>query len=98
MEKRWSRDWANFNWAPVIKRLEEKKEKGGGDNDDSDLGISFKEFIEYMDWLCQNDKEMYYKAVLSIIFAEAGFDESQVEALMPHLDELIRILACLLKK
>lgn len=90
--KRWSRDWANFDWAQVKKKIAAVEEAGGGFEDGCDIGISKEEFLEYLDWLNQNYKEGYYKAVLSIHLARMGFNESQVQTALAHPDELIKII------
>lgn len=95
--RKWSRDWSEFDWEPVMAKLKEMKEKGA-DKADYDVGISREEFLEYLDWLNQTDEEGYYKAVLSIQLSEMGFDENQVETLVAHPDELIRIMEAVLQE
>lgn len=94
--KKWSRDWANFDWSQVKEKITEMEGKEGDEKAGHDVGISRDEFLEYMDWLNQNDKEGYYKAVLSIQLAELGLNENQIEALMAHPDELIKIIRLVL--
>lgn len=96
--KKWSRDWADFDWSQVKKRIAEMQEKERDEKSGYDVGISRNEFLEYLDWLRQNDREGYYKAVLSIQLSEIGLDESQVETLVSHPDKLIKILKFIIKK
>ena len=96
--KKWSRDWADFDWSPVIEKLVAMKE---GDDDagyDSDVGISREEFLEYLSWLKETDIEGFYKAVLGIQLSEMGFDANQAETLAAHPDELLRIMEAVLQK
>ena len=94
--RKWSRDWSEFDWGPVIEKLKAMKENEG--NADYDVGITKAEFLEYLDWLNQTDKEGFYKAVLSIQFSEMGFDEEQIETLLSHPDELIQFMESILKE
>lgn len=97
-KKQWSRDWANFDWARVVNRLEGLDKEGGG-KDDYDIGISKEEFVEYLDWLHQTNKEGYYKAVLGMRLSELGFDIDQIGALaaLPP-DELLSLMEAVLQK
>lgn len=92
--KKWSRDWAAFDWSQVIEKLEEMKE---GDDVGQDMGISREEFLEYLDWLKETNKEEFYKAVLGIKLSEMGIDASQMETLVSHPDELLRIMEAVLQ-
>lgn len=89
---KWSHDWENFDWSAVKQKLEELRKKEGDENRDYDVGISREEFLEYLEWLEQTDKEGYSKAVLSIKLGEMGFSESRIEELIKHPDETLRII------
>lgn len=89
---KWSHDWENFDWSAVKQKLEELRKKEGDENRDYDVGISREEFLEYLEWLKQTDKEGYSKAVLSIKLGELGFPEGQIEELIKHPDEALRII------
>lgn len=89
---KWSHDWENFDWSAVKQKLEELRKKEGDENRDYDVGISREEFLEYLEWLKQTDKEGYAKAVLSIKLGELGFPEGQIEELIKHPDEALRII------
>lgn len=90
--RKWSRDRADFDWSPVIEKLVAVEMKEGDDNADYDIGMSREEFLEYLDWLKESDIEGFYKAVLGIQLSEIGLDERQVETLVAHPDELLRIM------
>ena len=96
--KNWSRDWAGFDWTQVVEKLEKMKGKERDDKAGYDVGISREEFLEYLEWLNRNDKEGYYRAVLSIQLSEIGLDDGQIETLVAHPDELIRILKFMIKE
>ena len=89
---KWSHDWENFDWSAVKQKLEELRKKEGDENRDYDVGISREEFLEYLEWLKQTDKEGYAKAVLSIKLGELGFPEGRIEELIKHPDEALRII------
>ena len=89
---KWSHDWGNFDWSAVKQKLEELRKKEGDENRDYDVGISREEFLEYLEWLEQTDKEGYAKAVLSIKLGELGFPEGRIEELIKHPDEALRII------
>lgn len=96
--RKWSRDWADFDWTQVKKRFEEMEGKKDGEKAVFDVGISRDEFLEYLDWLSQNDMEGFYKAVLGIQLAEMGFDEDQAETLVAHPDMLIKAMESIIKE
>ena len=76
----------------MIEKLVAVEMKEGDDNADCDIGMSREEFLEYLDWLKESDIEGFYKAVLGIQLSEIGLDERQVETLVAHPDELLRIM------
>ena len=94
-DKEWSRDWAAFDWSQVKQKLESMKE--GDEKAGHDVGMSREEFLEYLDWLKESDIEGFYKAILSIRLSEMGFDANQVETLVSHPDELIRLMESVLQ-
>lgn len=90
--KKWSKDWANFDWSRVKDKIKEMEGKEGDEKAGYDVGISRDEFLEYLDWLNLNDNEGYYKVALSIQLAEMGLNESEIEWLVAHPDELVKIM------
>lgn len=96
MKREWSRDWTQFDWSQVKRKLEAMQE--GDEKAGHGVGITREEFLEYLNWLRQNDNDGYYKAVLSMQLAEIGLNDSQIETLVSHPDELKKIVELVLRK
>lgn len=62
MEKKWSRDWENFDWDSVRRNLNKAAEKElTGQAIDFDLGISREELMEYFIWLKETNPLEFLK-------------------------------------
>lgn len=87
MGELWSRDWKNFKWDEVKKRLDnvEKEEAGNGEYD---VGRTKKELLEYLDWLCKNAPEEYFKVVFGLQMMEGGLSENDVAVCMAHMEDI----------
>lgn len=90
--KKWSKDWANFDWSQVKDKIAEMEKKEGEERDGYDVGISRDEFLEYLDWLRLNNNEGYYTVALSIQLAEIGLNESEIEWMVTHPDKLVKVM------
>ena len=62
MERKWMKDWENFDWEPVKEALDKKEKEG---IKDMDIGITIDEFLDFMGWLLVHDKAMFSKLMLS---------------------------------
>lgn len=76
MEKKvWSRDWNNVDWDEICEQLKNRHRINGkikGSRRVKDFTAN--DFLEYMNWLFETDKEEYWKAMLAIQLHEMGAD------------------------
>ena len=66
-EKIWSKDWANFDWEKIEKKLFEVEKDKSGRVVEGDIGITKEEFMEYFCWLFENEPVEYEKAITYMI-------------------------------
>ena len=74
MERKWMKDWENFDWEPVKEALDKKEKEG---IKDMDVGITIDEFLDFMGWLLVHDKAMFSKLMLSMQLVEMGLSMEQ---------------------
>lgn len=92
MKKKWSRDWESINWNEIKKRMNEVDmmlEENSGYK--ADIGISRDEFVEYMDWLIENEPDNFWKAILAMRLNEMGIDINIIDKICN--DSVLRIEA-----
>lgn len=83
--KKWSRDWSEFDWNVMRTRLEEAEvNKADGV---VDIGITLDEFVEYLQWLMENEPEQYCTVMLSMKLKESGVPMENVEYWLSHPKE-----------
>lgn len=88
---KWSKDWRNFDWEAVMKKLEiaekELRQKGGN-RKLYDIGVTEEQFQEYFRWLHENAPEEYGMYMLYVLLREKGVEEEDIEFCLSHLEEL----------
>lgn len=70
MEQKWSHNWKTFDWDAVKEKLDCFESTEGAYN--IDLGICREEFLEYLDWLSQNEPLELARLQLYRLLMEAG--------------------------
>lgn len=71
----WSKDWKHFDWNKInenINKMAEELKEGGSKPNILDVGITQEEFIEYFEWLSNNNPIEYFKEILYITLRSAG--------------------------
>lgn len=72
--EKWSKDWKHFDWNKITdninKMAKELKESGKKPNI-HDIGITQEEFIEYFEWLSDNNPIQGFKELLYIALRSA---------------------------
>lgn len=96
--RKWSRDWANFDWMKVRNNMAIILSGNAGNGSDVDIGISKEEFLEFLDWLMENHTEEYYKLILVKQLTRMGLEEDLVEYYVAHPDELSKIVKLYMDK
>lgn len=83
--KVWSRDWENFDWSSIQKKLEETKR----DNcDERDIGLSQEELLEYFEWMKINDSMRFRQLQLVELLVSQGIPEEPAIYYAEHPDKL----------
>lgn len=90
--KKWSRDWANFDWTMVRDNMANMLSGKEEAKSHLDIGISKEEFLEFLDWLMENHIEEYYKVILIKQLTEMGLEDDLVEYYVAHPEELGKIV------
>lgn len=88
--RKWSRDWANYDWKTIEEKFDVLSSKDGNEN--KDIGISNEEFLEYLDWLAENIPWEFERLQLYIALRETGADNDKIMYLLSHIDELAKEL------
>lgn len=88
--KKWSRDWVNFDWKTIEKNFDALDNQE--ENDNKDIGISNEEFLEYLDWLAENDPCEFERLKLYAALRETGADNDKAIYFLSHTDELAKEL------
>lgn len=73
--KNWSRDWKHFDWNKIsenINKMAKELKESGKKPNILDVGITQEEFIEYFEWLSNNNPIQYFKELLYITLRSAG--------------------------
>lgn len=88
--RKWSRDWAKFDWKTIEEKFDALNGQEGDKN--SDIGISSEEFLEYLDWLAENIPWEFERFQFYIALREIGADNDKTMYLLSHMDELAKEL------
>lgn len=96
--RKWSRDWENFDWTKVRENISIILSGNDGDKSGIDVGMSREEFLEYLDWLMVNHTEEYYKVILIKQLTEMGLEDDLVDYYVAHPEELGKIVKLFLDK
>jgi len=93
--KKWSKDWGNFDWGEVEKKLRQAERDLSTSKDNRehyDIGISKEEFIEYLQWLNINGPEEYEKILLYMTLKLKNVEDEQIELLISNKEMLKKII------
>lgn len=88
--KRWSKDWQNFDWSVVVKKLDELDTADG--EGEVDIGITKEEFLEYCEWLCFSNPDEYDKIMLYYRFIQLGMSHNEADFFSSSPDEFMNLL------
>ncbi|MBE5945517.1 MAG: hypothetical protein E7259_01095 [Lachnospiraceae bacterium] len=98
MERKWMKDWENFDWKPIKEALDKKEREG---LEDMDIGITFEEFLDFLAWLGANDKATLSKLMLVYKLVDIGLplehafvfvsDEALLDDMLLYLKEKLGI-------
>lgn len=80
---KWNRDWSTFDWRTV--------QEGLNDND-SELGLTKAEYLEYVGWIREHDTEVYSQLVLYVVLRQKGFPKEDARYWSAHAEELRKIM------
>ena len=71
---------------------EKELEQGGGDKKLYDIGITEKQFEEYLQWLCENAPKEHGRFVIYVLLREKGVEGEDIEFCLSHPEELKQAL------
>lgn len=90
--KKWSRDWLNFDWTKVRDNMAAVLSGNEEAKSHLDIGISKEEFLEFLDWLRENHIKEYHQIILMKQLSDMGLEDDLVEYYVAHPEELSKIV------
>lgn len=94
---KYTKEWNNFDWSIIQSKIEaaekELSQSGGKINkSDIDIGITSNEFVEYFEWLYNNDPDEYYKITLYLCLRKIGASHEEAECCLSHPEVLEQVM------
>lgn len=83
----WSRDWSKMEWKNIKEKLVDIDNLPEEEKKLTDIGITHDEFVEYLEWLAENEPEEYWKSIFSLKLRELGVPIEIVEYWVQHPEE-----------
>lgn len=88
-DKKWSRDWENFDWKTVIEKCAGLQLSQETDcKEQYDLGITKEEFFEYVQWTQENAPDEYRFMILCLQLMERGMSQDELIYCLTDMDKL----------